>query len=109
MFRIEFQESEHTTILKIHGRLVERYVEGARSLAVRLHPKPRFIVDLVEMTYADEAGQQLLTWLKRMGAQFVPGDIYCSSVCERLHLPRAKEPTFPETKCTVRFAFPSHG
>jgi len=90
MFRVELQEGENTTVLKLYGRLVEEYVEGARSLVARSQPKSRFVADLTEMTHVDEAGEQFLQWLKCIGAQFAPGDVYTWGVCDRLRLPRAK-------------------
>jgi hypothetical protein len=109
MFRIEFQESEGTTILKISGRLIKDYLEAARSLVVRSQPRSRIIADLSEMTYVDEAGEQFLTWLKCIGAKFAPDSLYCSAVCDRLRLPRAAGYTFPQTLWTVKCTFASHG
>jgi hypothetical protein len=111
MFRIEFQESGHTTVLKIYGRLTEQYLESARSLVVRSQPKSRIIADLCEMTYVDEAGEQFLTWLKCIGAQFAPGNLYCIAVCERLRLPRAEGYVGPANdmggEVQVRYTFAS--
>jgi len=109
MFRVEFQEGENTTVLKIYGRLVEEYVEAARSLVARSQPKSRFVADVSEMTHVNEAGEQFLQWLKCIGAQFVAGDVYSCGVCDRLHLPRAEGYAFPQTIWTVRRTFASHG
>jgi len=108
MFRVEFQECENTTVLKMYGHLVEKYVEAARSLVARSQPKSRFVADLSEMTQVDEAGEQFLHWLKCIGAQFAPGaDVYSCGVCDRLHLPRAEGYAFPQTIWTVRCTFAS--
>jgi hypothetical protein len=109
MFRVEFQECENTTALKIYGHLVDKYVEAARSLVARSQPKSRFVADLSDMTHVDEAGERFMQWLKRIGAQFVPGDPYSCGVCDRLHLPRAEGYASPQTIWTVRGTFASHG
>jgi len=109
MFRVEFQEYENTTVLKLFGRLVEEYVEAARLLVARSQPKSRFVVDLSDMIQVDEAGEEFLQWLKCIGAQFVAGDVYSCGVCDRLHLPRLEGNAVPNRTWTVRCTFASHG
>lgn len=108
MFRLELQECDNTTVLKIYGRLVQEYIEAARSLVARSQPKSRIVADLSETTHVDEAGEQFLEWLKYLGVQFVPGDAYSRGVCDRLQLPRSEDA--PSRKQYARSVHvPSHG
>ena len=48
---------------------------------------PRLVVDLSEVTFIDVTGEKVLSWLGRMGAEFVTQNSYSRDVCERLNLP----------------------
>lgn len=99
MLRVEFQDHENTTTIKIQGRLVEKFADEVHSLVTLTQPKSRLVVDLSDMTYASEAGEQCLRWLKWIGAQFVAESAYPCGICDRLHLPLARiNSSFPPAK-----------
>ncbi len=87
MLRIEFNKSGNGALtVRLQGRLVGHYAEHARS-ALQRHPLQSAItVDLSEVTFIDSVGQQLLSWLGRLGATFITGNMYTQGVCENLKL-----------------------
>jgi len=98
MLRIEFQEHANTTTIKILGRFVDRFAEDARSLVVRSQAQSQLIADLSDMTFVDETGEEVLLWLKWIGAKFTAEGAYSRDVCERLSLPMAKKIAQPRRK-----------
>ena len=88
MLRVEFQDNANTLTMRIEGRFVGQYAEEAKSLFTgsKLLP-PRLVVDVSEVTFIDVTGEKVLSWLGRMGAEFVAQNSYSRDVCERLDLP----------------------
>ena len=89
MLRAEIHQLKGGPLLKLEGRLVGEAAEVARALVTKtMVPVPtRLLIDLTDVTYIDSIGEQLLTWLKDIGAAFIASGIYVMGVCERLHLP----------------------
>jgi|SRR5208337_4705240 len=86
MFRAEIQWLASGPTLKLEGRLVADWAEQARRLVTNDVVPKGLIIDLAEVSYVDSVGEQLLTWFGSVGAEFVAGNVYAVSVCERLRL-----------------------
>jgi hypothetical protein len=70
----------------MEGRFVSEMAENARRLFI-LHAPSKVIVDLSEVTYVDEFGEHVLSWMKQMGSRFFADTAYSVDVCDRLGLP----------------------
>lgn len=87
MFRAEIRYDANGPILKMEGRLVGEWAEEARALVAKNGELKAFLVDLTEVCYIDSMGEQFLTWLGSLGAEFAAENTYAIAVVERLHLP----------------------
>jgi len=93
MFRAELEQLANGSLLKMEGRLVGDWASEAKSLLSR-GPVPKgLIVDLTEVSYVDAIGEQVLTWLRSIGAKFVAEAVYATAICKRLNLPIHIRPT----------------
>jgi anti-anti-sigma regulatory factor len=89
MLRIQFKELANTVTMQIEGRFVGNFAENARrAVADSKHPSS-LLVDLSAMTFVDDIGEEVLSWLKELGSKFTAGTAYSHDVCERLQLPLA--------------------
>ncbi len=87
MFRAEIHQLTNGPTLKLEGRLVGDWAEQAKSLVTKASVPAGLVIDLTEVTYVDSVGEQVLTWLRSIGAKFIAKAIYAADVCERLRLP----------------------
>jgi len=87
MLRVEFHEKDNYVTMKIEGRFVGRFAEDVRDLVSRRSLTGNLIIDLSDVCFVDETGEQVLSWLARIGARFLTDNAYSSDVCERLTLP----------------------
>ena len=86
MFRITFKERSTGVTMLVEGRLVADFADEARELVVRQNLPADLVVDLSEVTFADSAGEEALSWLSGVGAKFVAESSYSLYLCERLQL-----------------------
>jgi hypothetical protein len=93
MIRITFEERPVGTTMRIMGRLVSHFAEQTKELVLRGKIPADLIVDVSELTFADGKGEEALTWLGRLGAEFIADSSYSSDLCERLHLRLSMEVT----------------
>jgi len=92
MLRVEMRDSINALIVRLEGRLTgEGGAEQVRTLVTRCHTEWRLIVDLTEVTFVDAVGEEVLSFLKRFGAEFVADTAYTLDVCERLRLPPSRK------------------
>jgi hypothetical protein len=91
MLRVEFHDAANTVTMRLEGRFVGPFAEEAKELVTRCKIPPRLVVDLSEVTFVDEVGEEVLSWLARIGGDFVAENCYPLHVCECLHLPMAHE------------------
>lgn len=91
MLRVEFQETENATTIRMEGRFVSQFAEDTRELVTRCDFPSKLFVDLTEVSFVDTVGENVLTWLGRIGVKFVTESAYSLDVCERLHLPLARK------------------
>ena len=87
MLRVETQKTVDALILRLEGRFIGEGAEQVRTLVTRCDNEIRLVIDLTEVLFIDALGEGVLSFLKRMGAQFVAETSYSRDVCERLHLP----------------------
>jgi hypothetical protein len=86
MLRVEIRNSADTLILKLEGRFTGNDAEHTRTLTTRLAARDKLLVDLTEVVFVDAAGEEVLSFLGRIGAEFVAPNSYVLDVCERLNL-----------------------
>jgi anti-anti-sigma regulatory factor len=91
MLRVELQETDGACICRLEGRFTGEQAEHARMLATRCHIALSIVVDLTDVMYVDDTGEDVLLLLKRLGAQFIAETSYSRDVCERLDLPQASQ------------------
>jgi anti-anti-sigma regulatory factor len=87
MLRVETHESVDALIFKLEGRFTGDGAQHVRALVTRCDNEMRLVIDLTEVLFVDALGEGVLSFLKRLGAQFVAETSYSRDVCERLHLP----------------------
>ena len=89
MLRVEVQDVGKTVTMRLEGRFVGAFAKDTRDLVTRCKIPLRLIVNLSEVTFVDAIGEDALSWLARIGGEFVAENCYPLHVCERLHLPMA--------------------
>lgn len=90
MFRIDVSGEGGNRTMKIAGRLGTQCAEELKRQALRCRDPHRLVVDLSEVTFIDDSGEEVMSWLAQMGAQFIAQGLYCLDICERLYLPMLK-------------------
>jgi hypothetical protein len=87
MLRVETQELDGALICRLEGRFTGKGAEEVRTLVTRCDSKLELVVDLTDVMFIDAIGEEVLLFVKRLGAQFVAETSYSRDVCERLQLP----------------------
>jgi hypothetical protein len=87
MLRVETRELEDALICRLEGRFTGEGAEEVRGLVMRCDSKLELVVDLTDVMFIDARGEEVLRFVKRLGAQFVAETSYSRDVCERLDLP----------------------
>ena len=98
MLRVEIQEKDNCVTMTIEGRLVGRFAEDVRDLVSRKKIAGALVVELSAISYVDETGEEILTWLGRIGATFLTDNAYSIDVCNQLALPLFSRPRRPPFK-----------
>jgi len=86
MLRVEICDSAETLTLRLEGRFTGDDAEHTRTLAARFASRGKLLVDLTEVVFIDAVGEEVLSFLGHLGAQFVAPNSYVLDVCERLNL-----------------------
>jgi len=102
MLRVELSDSAEALNVKLQGRFIGDDAEHIRMLIARYADHTKLAVDLTELVYVDAIGEGVLSFLARLGAEFVAGTSYTLDVCERLHLPLANRNTTRASRSAVR-------
>lgn len=89
MLRVEMNNSDHTATFKLEGRLTGEGADHVRTLVTRCSAQMKLLVDLTDITFIDSAGEEVLLFLRRLGAEFIAETSYTLDFCERLYLPLA--------------------
>jgi hypothetical protein len=87
MLRVETQQLDGALICRLEGRFTGEGAEEVRRLITRCDSELKLVVDLTDVMFIDAIGEQVLLFVKRLGAQFVAETSYSRDVCERLQLP----------------------
>ena len=87
MLRVITIQTVDFLTIKLEGRLTGERAEQVRTLVTRSNTEMRLVVDITELMFVDALGEDVLSFLKRFGAQFLAETAYSLDVCERLHLP----------------------
>jgi hypothetical protein len=106
MLRVEMQDSAKALIVSLEGRLTGDSAEYVRKLVTRCNTERGLVVDLTEVTFVDSIGEEALSFFSRLGANFVAEDVYTLDVCERLHLPLARNRKWKEAALLLNKDFP---
>jgi len=86
MLRVGTKQIDGTLICKLEGRFTGRGAEQVRAFAARCDSTLRLVVDLTDVMFIDSIGEDVLFFLKKLGAQFVAETSYSRDICERLNL-----------------------
>jgi hypothetical protein len=86
VLRVTTEKAVEAVIYRVEGRLTGEGAECLRTLATQSHTDLTLVVDLTEIIFIDVVGENALSFLKRLGAQFVAETSYSRDVCERLDL-----------------------
>jgi len=87
MLRVQTQKLDGALICRLEGRFTGKGAEEVRTLVTRCDSKLELVVDLTDVMFIDAIGEEVLLFVKRLGAQFVAETSYSRDVCERLQLP----------------------
>jgi len=90
MLRVGTQQLDGSMICRLEGRLTGEGAEQVRTLVTRGDVRLKLVVDLTEMMFIDAIGEEVLSFAKKLGAQFIAETAYSRDVCERLSLPLVK-------------------
>lgn len=91
MLRVETQELDGALICRLEGRFTGQGAEQVRTLATRCDSKLELVVDLTEIMFIDAIGEEVLSFVKKLGAQFIAETSYSRDICERLNLPLVRK------------------
>ena len=91
MLRVETQELDGALICRLEGRFTGKGAEEVRTLVTRCDSKLELVVDLTEMMFIDAIGEEVLSFVKKLGAQFIAETSYSWDICERLGLPLVRK------------------
>ena len=87
MLRVETQELDGALICRLEGRFTGKGAEEVRTLVTRCDSKLELVVDLTDVMFIDAIGEEVLFFVRKLGAQFVAETSYSRDICERLQLP----------------------
>jgi hypothetical protein len=88
MLRVQTRELDGTTLIcRLEGRFTREGAEEVRRLVTRCDSNLELVVDLTDVMFIDATGEEVLLFVKRLGAQFVAETSYSRDICERLQLP----------------------
>lgn len=87
MLRVQTQELDGALICRLEGRFTGKEADEVRTLTTRCDSKLELVVDLTDVMSIDAIGEDVLLFVKRLGAQFVAETAYSRDICERLQLP----------------------
>ena len=87
MLRVQTQELDSTLICRLEGRFTREGAEEVRRFVTHCDSKQKLVVDLTDIMFIDAIGEEVLLFVRRLGAQFVAETAYSRDICERLQLP----------------------
>ncbi len=91
MLRVETQELDGALLCRLEGRFTGKGAEEIRTLVTRCDSRLELVVDLTEVMFIDAVGEDVLSFVKKLGGQFVAETAYSRDACERLSLPLVRK------------------
>jgi hypothetical protein len=91
MLRIETEELDGVLNCRLEGRFTGEGAEQVRALVTRCDSKLQLVVDLTEILFIDAIGEEVLSFVKKLHAQFIAETSYSRDICERLNLPLVRK------------------
>ena len=91
MLRINYADAGAEQKWTLHGRLAGPWTAELKTLWENIRDgrtgpsSARVVVDLRDVTFIDEGGEELLRAMKRQGAQFLARGVETQDVVARLH------------------------
>ncbi len=87
MFRLTMHHRANALVMKVEGELRGEYAENTRTLVTGCEAGMQLVMDLTDVTFVDSVGEEVLSFLGRLGAKFIADTAYLRDLCERLNLP----------------------
>ena len=87
MLRVQTQELNGALMCRLEGRFTGKGAEEVRTLVTRCDSNLQLVVDLTDVMFIDTIGEEVLSFVKKLGARFIAETSYSRDVCERLSLP----------------------
>ena len=87
MLRVETEEVSGTLMCRLEGRFTGQGAEQVRTFVTRCDSKLQIVLDLTEVMFIDAIGEEVLSFIKKLNAQFIAETSYGQDICERLNLP----------------------
>jgi anti-anti-sigma regulatory factor len=87
MLRISVFNAPGATELKLEGKLAHEWVEEAArvwSAVTSMNENTRIVVDLMNVSFVDDAGHQLLSAMRHAGAQLIGCGPMMSALIEEI-------------------------
>jgi len=100
MLRIETEGLDGALICRLEGRFTGEGAEQVRALVTRCDSKLQLVVDLTEILFIDAIGEEVLSFVKKLDAQFIAETSYSRDICERLNLPLARKQKSNRRACS---------
>src|SRR5260370_35140993 len=98
MVSIELDKVMNAVTIQIEDQFVGSFADDVRALIARCKTPSRLVMNVSEVTFVDAIGEEALSWLGRIGAEFVAEGASPLQLCERLHLPRPPAMRQPSPK-----------
>ena len=95
MLRVETQELNGALICRLEGRFTGEGAEQVRTLVTRYDGRLELVVDLTEIMFIDVIGDGVLSFFKKLGAEFIAETSYSRHICERFSLPLVRDHNSP--------------
>ena len=92
MLKIAIADSSDEQRWFVQGRLVGQWAVELRSAwrARRCVGTPRCLVELIDVTFIDRSGEDVLAEIMSDGAEFIASDVYTTHLLANLHSARKR-------------------
>jgi len=91
MLRVQTQELNGALMCRLEGRFTGKGAEEVRTLVTGCDSNLQLVVDLTDVMFIDTIGEEVLSFVKKLGARFIAETSYSRDVCERLSLPLVRK------------------
>jgi hypothetical protein len=85
MLRVSFKEEGGKLTVTLEGRLSGMWAQELREAVLRAWSSEQsLLVELGDVTFADEEGEEVLKWISGRGGRFIAGTAFSSYLCDQL-------------------------